>query len=105
MLFHSSSLSDRSVSGLLALQGLSQTTGVRAVAGFAGASNPAGFFCRDVLKYNTLPPMEVENGVLEDVWLVSKWVIFHFHDYGRKGNEIKNPLVFEVPTSVRRKQI
>ena len=29
--------------------------------------------------------MEVENGVLEDVWLVSKWAIFHFHDYGRKG--------------------
>ena len=29
--------------------------------------------------------MEVENGVLEDVWLVSKRAIFHFHDYGRKG--------------------
>ena len=29
--------------------------------------------------------MEVENGVLEDVFsLVSKWAIFH-HDYGRKG--------------------
>ena len=28
----------------------------------------------------------VENGVLEDVFsLVSKWAIFHFHDYGRKG--------------------
>ena len=24
--------------------------------------------------------MEVENEVLEDVWFVSKWVIFHFHD-------------------------
>ena len=35
----------------------------------------------------TLPPiiMEVENGVLEDVWLVSKCAILHFHDYGRKG--------------------
>ncbi len=35
----------------------------------------------------TLPPiiMEVENGVLEDVWLVSKWAIFHFHAFGRKG--------------------
>ena len=30
----------------------------------------------------TLPPiiMEVENRALEDVWLVSKHVIFHFHD-------------------------
>ena len=36
-----------------------------------------------------LPPiiMEVENGVLEDVWLVSKWAIFQFHDYGRKGSQ------------------
>ena len=31
--------------------------------------------------------MEVENGVLEDVWLVSKWAIFQFHDYGRKGSQ------------------
>ena len=20
------------------------------------------------------------------MWLVSKWTLFHFHDYGRKGN-------------------
>ena len=35
----------------------------------------------------TLPPiiMEMESGVLEDVGLVSKQAIFHFHDYGRKG--------------------
>ena len=30
--------------------------------------------------------LEVENGGLEDDWLVSKEAIFHFHDYGRKGN-------------------
>ena len=29
--------------------------------------------------------MEVEHGVLEDVEIVSKWAIFHFHDYGRTG--------------------
>ena len=30
--------------------------------------------------------MEVENGGLEDDWLVSTEAIFHFHDYRRKGN-------------------
>ena len=29
--------------------------------------------------------MEVENGSWK-MCLVSKWAIFHFHDYGRKGN-------------------
>ncbi len=37
---------------------------------------------RACLTVGTLPPiiMEVENGVLE-VCFVSKWAIFHFHDY------------------------
>ena len=35
----------------------------------------------------------VENGVLEDVWLVSKWAIFHFHDSGRKGNSPKTSMM------------
>ena len=38
----------------------------------------------------TLPPiiMEVENGVLEvgKMCLISKWAIFHLHDYERKDN-------------------
>ena len=35
----------------------------------------------------TLSPiiMEVENGGLENDWLVSKGAIFHFHGYGRKS--------------------
>ena len=39
----------------------------------------------------TLSPiiMEVENGGLEDVWFVSKWAIFHFHNYGRKGKSLQ----------------
>ena len=41
--------------------------------------------------HTTLPPtiMEVENGGLEDDWLVSKGAIFHFHDYGRKSIQTK----------------
>ena len=50
-----------------------------------------------LLKRSTLPPitMEVENGGLEDDWLVSKGAIFHFHDYGRKG-KCHFSKVFEV---------
>ncbi len=44
--------------------------------------------------------MEVENKVLEDVWLVSKWAIFHFHDYGRKGNVFGPAILGDPPGNV-----
>ena len=40
------------------------------------------------LKYKFSPIiMEVENGCISNISFLSFGVVFHFHDYGRKGNK------------------
>ena len=56
---------------------------------------------KNIIKYSSSQNHGfVENGVrTEDVWLVSKWAIFHKnHDYGRKGSQ--GLLVVVTPCSI-----